>query len=73
VSTAQLLREAAKVLDNHGDPLSEWFLSENEVTLDQAMALGTQLALGARIVAKALEKPRSQQGLAMFQTLVEDS
>ena len=71
MSTAELLRLAADALDDGRDPLTTPFLSEHEVTLDDCFTLAGQLALGARIVAKAIDSPRSAQGLAMMQTLVE--
>lgn len=69
--SAELLLAAADALDNHSDPLDGWFLREHEVTLDQAASMAEQLALGARIVAHAIEHPRSQQGRAMFEVLAE--
>jgi hypothetical protein len=71
MASADLLRDAADALDKGSIPLCEPFLTEHGVTSDQALSLAGQLALGARIVAKAIESPRSPQGLAMMQTLVE--
>jgi hypothetical protein len=67
--SAELLLAAAEALENHSDPLSEWFLTKYEVTLDQAMSLSEQLAIGARIMAHGIEHPRSEQGIAMLHTM----
>lgn len=71
MTTAELLRLAADALDDHQDPLAEPFLSKHEVTIDQVMSLAEQLAIGARIVAAGIEKPRSHQGIAMFMTMAD--
>lgn len=44
-----LLREAAKWLDEGRDPLHESFLIEHNVTLDEAYDLAEHLAIGARL------------------------
>jgi predicted nucleotide-binding protein (sugar kinase/HSP70/actin superfamily) len=69
--SAELLRKAADALDDGQVPLVNPFLSDHEVTLDQCMSLAQQLAIGARIVAKAIESPRSPQGIAMLMTIAE--
>jgi hypothetical protein len=66
VSTASLLRKAAEALDDGRDPLHESFLSDNQVTLDEAYTLAEMLALGARIVATGLEKPSSAPGMVLM-------
>jgi hypothetical protein len=71
MTSAELLRLAAEKLDEKSDPFAESFLSEHQVTLDQAMSLAEQLAIGARIVAKGIEQPRSHQGVAMLLTMAE--
>jgi hypothetical protein len=71
MTTAQLLRDAADDLEKGGDPFCGQFLDDHHVTFDQCMTLATQLALGARIVAKAIEDPKSPQGIAMVLTLAE--
>lgn len=71
MKSAELLREAAEALDRGDNPFSTSWLSEHEVTFDQCMSLAQQLAIGARIVAAGLEKPRSAQGMAMLMTLAE--
>lgn len=71
-SSAELLRRAATTLEDGGIPLMNPFLSDNEVTLDQAMSLAEQLAIGARIVAAGIENPRSEQGTAMLMTMAAE-
>lgn len=71
MTTAELLRLAADALDEKSDPFAESFLSEHGVTLDQVMSLAEQLAIGARIVAAGIEKPRSPQGVAMLLTMAD--
>lgn len=70
-SSSELLRRAAAALDDGRNPLVNPFLSDNDVTLDQCFGLAEHLALGARIVARAIESPRSPQGQAMLATLAE--
>lgn len=53
-----LLRKAARALEDGQDPLSASFLDENMVTLDECYGLGDLLAAGARVVAWALDNPR---------------
>ena len=69
MTTAQMLRLAADALDDGRDPLTNPFLADNDVTLDQCYALAEQLAIGARIVAAGIENPRSPQGMAMLMTM----
>jgi hypothetical protein len=64
-SSAELLRKAAEALEAGEDPFNDNFLSRNEVTFDQCMSLGQQLAIGARIVAEGIEHPRSPEGHVM--------
>lgn len=73
LSSAELLLAAAEALDDHTDPFCDKFLSDNEVTFDQVMALSQQLAIGARIMARGIKDPKSPQGMAMFQQLFEDA
>lgn len=73
LTTAELLRRAAAALDDGSSPLDNWFLTENDVTIDQAYSLGGLLATGARIVAEGLESPRSPQGIATFLTLASEA
>jgi hypothetical protein len=58
----ELLEAAAKALDSGEDPLALHFLSGHDVTSDECLALAGQLALGARVVAKALDDVRSILG-----------
>ena len=67
-----LLRAAALTLDTGEDPFTAAFLGENEVTLEEAIRLTHQLAIGARMVAHGLDKPRSQQGVAMIISMAEE-
>ncbi len=71
MSSASLLRAAADALDAGQIPLMDPFLGEHDVTLDQCMSLAEQLAIGARIIAAAIENPKSPQGIAMVLTLAE--
>lgn len=72
MKSAELLRAAAESLDDHTSPFCDEFLTWHEVTLDQCMSLAEQLAIGARIVAYAIENPRSEEGMAMLQTMARD-
>jgi len=69
-STTELLRLTANGLDRGETPLNETFLSEHQVTLDQAMTLAEQLAIGARIVAYAMDHPQSAAGLVYFEAVM---
>lgn len=73
MTSAELLRKAASALDEGIDPFGEGFLHEHDVTLSQVIALAQQLAVGARMVVKAIEQPESPQGVAMIYTLAEAS
>lgn len=50
----RLLLAAAEWLDNACDPLSGAFLSEHDVTCDEAYTLSEQLAVGARMFASTM-------------------
>lgn len=63
MTTAELLRKAAVVLDGGDSPLENWFLAENEVTLDQACSLAGLLAAGARIMARAIDGPGPERSV----------
>lgn len=71
MTSAQLLRAAASALDEGTDPFGGNWLAEHDVTFDQCMSLAQQLAIGARMVAAGIEKPRSEQGVAMVLTMAE--
>jgi hypothetical protein len=71
MTTAQLLRKAADALDKGSDPLDVSFVTENDLSLDQLFTLAEQLAVGARIMAKAIEDPRSPQCIAMALTIAD--
>jgi len=72
MSSSELLRRAAEALDEGTDPFSQGFLAEHDVTFDQCMALSKQLAIGARMMARAIEKPKSEEGMAMFMTIARE-
>lgn len=72
MTSAELLREAASALDEGTDPFSGNWLGEHDVTFDQCMSLAQQLAIGARMVAAGIEKPRSPQGVAMLLSMAEN-
>jgi hypothetical protein len=71
MTSAELLRKAAEALEDGRIPLMNPWLAENDVTLDQCVALAEQLAIGARIVAAGIDDPRSTQDLAMVLTMAE--
>jgi hypothetical protein len=71
MSTADLLRKAADALEAGQDPFALPFLQEHDVTLDQCQSLADQMAIGARVVAAGIEKPRSLAGQAMLTAMVE--
>ena len=53
-SSVQLLKLAAEALDNGEDPFSGAFLREHDVSSGQCIDLAQHLAMGARIMARAL-------------------
>jgi hypothetical protein len=69
MTSAELLELAAEALEDGRDPLANPFLSDNGVTLDQCYSLAEQLAIGARIMAAGIRKPKSPQGTAMLLTI----
>jgi hypothetical protein len=69
MSSASLLRKAAKALDAGEDPFAGAWLRDNDVSFDQCMDLAEHLALGARIVARGIENPRSEEGQALVLTI----
>jgi hypothetical protein len=60
--SSELLKAAAAHLENGGDPFHE-FLADNDVTIDECFDLADSLAMGARLIAWAMENPR-QAGIA---------
>jgi hypothetical protein len=70
LKSSDLLREAAKALDDQRDPLLASFLSEHDVTLDECMNLAENLAIGARMAAYALDNPRTPLGRAYIAEIV---
>lgn len=55
--SSELLKAAAEALDDGEDPLHHAFLSEHEVTLDECYDLAEWMAIGAALMAWALENP----------------
>lgn len=66
LTTTELLRRAAAALDDGNSPLDNWFLTENDVTIDQAYSLAGLLAAGARIMARGLDSPKSPLGVVVL-------
>ena len=71
-SSSELLRLAADALDDSMDPFSPAFLGEHDMMSGQCAALGRQLAIGARMVAQAIERPKSHEGIAMLMTMTRE-
>lgn len=46
-------------MEDGSDPLSTWFLSEHDVTSGECLDLADSLALGARLVAWAMDNPKN--------------
>lgn len=65
----ELLMAAADALESGDDPFSGAFLGEHEVTSDECINLAQQLAIGARVVARGLDSPRSPEGTATLMTM----
>ncbi len=57
-----LLYRAANALEDGIDPFESSWLSENEVTLDEAYDLSDQLALGARMLIASRKDMSSRPG-----------
>jgi len=55
---ADLLKAAATALDDGRDPLTSPFLGEHDVSLNECYDLAEQMAMGARLLAWALENPK---------------
>jgi hypothetical protein len=53
-----LLRKAADALDDGQIPLMNPFLADNDVTFTECMDMADLMAVGARVVAWALDNPR---------------
>jgi hypothetical protein len=56
--TSELLKAAADALDDGRDPLTLPFLDDHAVTLDECFDLAEWLAVGAQLMAWAIENPR---------------
>jgi hypothetical protein len=68
----ELLMAAATALEAGEDALATPFLTEHQVTLDEAYSLAEQLAIGARVVAYGLDNPRSPEGSAVLMTMARN-
>lgn len=55
--SSELLKAAANALDDGRDPLTSPFLDEHAVTLDECYDLAEWLAVGAQLMAWAIENP----------------
>lgn len=55
--TSELLKAAADALEDGRDPLTTPFLDEHAVTLDECYDLAEWLAVGAQLMAWAIENP----------------
>jgi hypothetical protein len=55
--SVELLNAAADTMDDYSDPFHHTFLVEHDVTADECLSLSDHLAIGARIVAWAIEHP----------------
>lgn len=73
MTSSELLRLAADALEDGENPFSMAFLSRNDVTFDQCQNLAQQLAIGARMFATAITKPRSPAGTAMLIAIAENA
>lgn len=56
--SSELLKAAAEALENGNDPFHGSFLDGNQVTLDECFDMADSLAMGALLVAWAIENPR---------------
>ena len=65
----ELLEAAAAALEAGEDPFGGSFLREHEVSSDECRSLAHQLAIGARVVARGLDKPASVEGQAVFMAI----
>jgi hypothetical protein len=55
---SELLNQAAAAMEDGRDPFDLAFLCEHDVTLDECYDMAEWLAIGARIVAWAIDNPR---------------
>lgn len=60
----ELLKAAADALEAEYDPFHESFLTSHDVTLDECGALAGMLAVGARLIAWAMENPEQARAAA---------
>jgi hypothetical protein len=56
--SADLLKLAADALENGEDPLALHFLREHDVESGECLDLADSLAMGARLIAWAMEHPK---------------
>lgn len=69
--SADLLKAAVEALEDGRDPLTNSFLTDNEVTLDECYDLADNLALGARIVMTGLTDAASQERQVLMLTMAQ--
>ena len=65
----ELLLAAAEALEAGDDPFGGGFLAEHDVTSSECINLARQLAIGARVVAEGLNRPRSPQGTGVLMAM----
>jgi hypothetical protein len=56
--SSELLKAAAAALEDGNDPFARSFLVEHDVTFDECMDMADSLALGATLIAWAMEHPK---------------
>jgi hypothetical protein len=61
--TTQLLNAAADALEEGTDPFAPGWLGEHAVTFDECMSLAEELAMGARLLAWALDNPAEARAI----------
>jgi len=65
----ELLTAAADSLERGEIPLMDGWLAENEVTSDECIAIANAMAVGCRVAAEGIAKPRSPAGQAVMETI----
>ena len=59
----QILKDAADALEEGTDPFNPAWLAEHDVTFEECMNLGEELAMGARLLAWALDHPAEARAI----------
>jgi hypothetical protein len=62
--TSEVLRAAASALEEGTDPFNDAFLREHDITLDECFTLAEHLALGAQLLAWAMDHPQEARAAA---------